>query len=193
MGKIIFVISMSLDGYVAGPNVRLEEPMGEGGMVLHDWISDTSDPRNQEVITQGIGGIGAVIAGRGTYDMAIQGWRADGPTGDARVPVFIVSHGKPKDIPANGVYTFADSIGAALSQARATAGAKDITVMGGANIGQQFFKANLIDEIEIQLIPVLLNGGLRLFEHTGSQQIKLENVKAVQTAAATHLHFRVVK
>ncbi len=193
MGKVVFVMSMSLDGYVAGPNVRLEEPMGEGGMVLHDWISDTSDPRNQEVLTQGISSIGAVITGRRTYDTSLQGWGADGPTGDARVPVFVVSHSKPDDVPANGVYTFADSIEAALSQAQATAGAKDMTVMGGANIAQQFFKANLIDEIEIQLIPVILNGGVRLFEHIGSEQIKLENVKAVQTAAATHLHFRVVK
>ena len=86
MGKVVFVISISLDGYVAGPNVRLEEPMGEGGMVLHEWISDTSDPRNQEVLTQGIASIGAVIAGRRTYDTSLQGWRADGPTGDARDP-----------------------------------------------------------------------------------------------------------
>ena len=193
MGKVVFVMSMSLDGFVAGPNIRLEEPMGEGGMVLHDWISDTSDPRNQEVLTQGISSIGAVITGRGTYDTSLQGWGAHGPTGDARVPVFVVSHSKPSDVPANSVYTFADSIESALSQARATTGTKDMTVMGGANIAQQFFKANLIDEIEIQLIPVILNGGLRLFEHIGSEQIKLENVKAVQTAAATHLHFRVVK
>ena len=193
MGKVVFVISMSLDGYVAGPNMRLEEPMGEGGLVLHEWLSDTSDPRNREVLTEGVASIGAVITGRRNYDMSIQWWGADGPTGDARVPLFVVSHSKPKDIPANGVYTFINGIESALSQARATAGSKDISIMGGANIAQQYFKANLIDEIEIQLIPVLLNGGVRLFEHTGSTPIRLENVKAVQTAAATHLHFRVVK
>lgn len=193
MGKVIFVISMSLDGFIAGPNVRLKEPMGEGGLVLHDWLSDTSDPRNREILIQGVGSIGAVITGRRNYDMSIRWWDADGPTGDARVPLFVVSHSKPGDVPVNGVYTFTDSIESALSQARAAAGAKDISVMGGANIAQQFFKANLIDEIQIHLIPVILNGGLRLFEHIGSEHILLENIKAVQTTAATHLRFHIIK
>ena len=92
MGSVVLVISMSVDGFVAGDNVRLEAPMGDGGDRLHGWLMDTEDPRNREILTRGIGNLGAVITGRRNYEMSIRWWGADGPTGAARVPVFVLSH-----------------------------------------------------------------------------------------------------
>jgi dihydrofolate reductase len=191
MSKVIFVISMSLDGFMAGPNMRAEEPMGEGGLILHDWAMG-SNPVDRQILEEGIGSIGAVISGRRNYDMAIPGWQADGPTGPARVPVFVVSHNEPQEVPENGVYTFVNGIDAAVAQAKATAGDKDISVMGGANIAQQFIKAGLVDEIQIQLVPVLLGSGLRMFEHLGDEQIRLETLE-VKTGSVIHMRFRIVK
>ncbi|MCA0456186.1 MAG: dihydrofolate reductase family protein [Chloroflexi bacterium] len=193
MGKVIIVLSISVDGFIAGDNVRLEEPMGEGGDMLHDWLGDTSDPRNHDVLTQGIGGLGAVITGRHNYEMSIKWWGADGPTGDARLPVFVVSHSSPKSVPESGVYTFVDGIEASLKQAQAAAGEKDVSIMGGANIAQQFINANLVDEIQLHVIPVLLGSGMRLFDHLTIERTLLEPVKVIDTRAATHLRYRLVK
>lgn len=193
MSKVILVISMSLDGFITAANRRPEEPMGDNGLQLHEWAMDTEDPRNREILTQGIGSIGAVITGRRNYDDSIQWWEADGPTGPARLPVFVVSHSTPKAVPEAGVYSFVDGIQAALDRAKASAGDKDVSVMGGANVAQQYLKAGLIDEIQIHLIPVIFSEGTRLFDHLSGEHIQLENVKVVQTALATHLRFRVVK
>jgi dihydrofolate reductase len=193
MGKVIFVISMSLDGFITAANRSPEEPMGKGGEKLHEWVMDQEDTRNREILTQGIGGIGAVIAGRRTYDDSIPWWGTDGPTGSARVPLFVVSHAIPEKIPADGVYTFVNGIEKALKRAKAAAGDKDVSVMGGAEIGQQFIRAGLVDEIQIHLVPVLFGDGLRLFDHLGSEHIDLETVEVTETAAAIHLRFRVVK
>lgn len=192
MGKVIFVISMSLDGFIAGPNMRLEAGLGDGGEVLHEWAFNSGNSLDRQMLTEGIETLGAVITGRRNYDMSIQWWQADGPTGPARRPLIVVSHDKPKDVPENGVYTFVNGIDAALAQAQATAGDKDISVMGGANIAQQFIKAGLVDEIQIHLVPVLLGDGLRMFEHLGDEQIHLETLD-VKTGEAIHMRFRVVK
>ena len=193
MGKVIFVISMSLDGFITAANQRAEEPMGDGGQRLHEWMMDAEDSRNREILTRGIGGIGAVIAGRRTYDDSLPWWGADGPTGPARVPLFVVSHAPPAETPEGGVYSFVDGIEAALARAHEAAGDKDISVMGGANVAQQFIRAGLIDEIQIHLVPVLFGSGTRLFERLGSEHIQLEPVEVIPTAAATHLRFRVVR
>ena len=95
MGSVVLVISMSVDGFVAADNVRLEAPMGDGGERLHGWLMDTKDLRNREVLTRGIGNLGAVITGRRNYEMSVPWWGADGPTGPARVPVFVLSHSRP--------------------------------------------------------------------------------------------------
>jgi len=192
MGKVIFVISMSLDGFITAANQTPDEPIGKGGERLHDWAMDSEDPRNREILTQGIGEIGAVITGRRNYNDSIKSWDTDGPTGPARLPVFVVSHSIPKETPKGGVYTFVNGIEKALEKAKAAAGDKNVSVMGGANIGQQYFKAKLIDEVQIHLIPVIFGSGTRMFEHIGSEHIVLKNIKAVQTEAATHLRFRVV-
>jgi dihydrofolate reductase len=191
MGKVFFDISMSLDGFMTAANRRPEEPMGDGGLRLVAWAFG-DDQRDREVLTSGIASTGAVIAGRRTYDTSVPWWGANGPTGPARVPVFVLSHDVPDDPPEGGVYTFVtDGIERALEQARAAAGDKNVTVMGGAETGQQYLRAGLVDELSIHLVPVLLGSGTRMFEHLGDQHVKLENAGAVQTPAATHLRFRV--
>lgn len=193
MGKVAFDISMSLDGFVTAANIRAEEPLGDGGQQLHDWAFGSEDDRNREILAQGISGTGAVIAGRTTYDPSMPWWGADGPTGPARLPVFVVSHSVPEDVPVGGVYTFVSSIEEALARAKAAAGDKDVSVMGGASIAQQFIRAGLLDEIQIYLVPVLFGSGTRLFEHLGSEHVHLETVQAINTAQAIHLRFRVLK
>lgn len=191
MGKITFDISMSLDGFVTAANRRPDAPMGDGGEVLHEWLA--GDDRDREVLEGGIESIGAVIAGRRTYDDAVRWWGADGPTGAARLPVFVVTHAAPDQVPEHGVYTFVtEGIERALELARAAAAPKGVCVMGGANVAQQLIRAGRVDEISIHLVPVLLGGGVRLFDRLGDGHVSLEPVDVVGTDRATHLRYRVV-
>jgi dihydrofolate reductase len=108
--------------------------------------------------------------------------------------VFVVTHAEPEDAPEGGVHTFVtDGIESTLEQAKAAAGGKDVAVMGGADIGQQYIRAGLVDEISIHFVPVLFGGGTRMFEHLGSEHIQLETAGVIETPAATHLRFRVVE
>jgi dihydrofolate reductase len=192
MGKVIYDISMSLDGFITAANVRPEEGLGDGGERLHDWAFNSADPRNRELLTKGAS-LGAIVSGRHNYDLAVPYWNADGPTGDARVPTIVVSHSVPQDIPNGGVYRFADSIEAALEKAQKAAGDKDVAIMGGANIAAQFLKLGLVDEISIHLVPVLFASGIRLFEHLDSEHVQLETTEVTETKEAIHLRFRVIK
>jgi dihydrofolate reductase len=193
MGKVIFDTSMSLDGFMTAANVRPDEPMGDGGQQLVAWAFD-EDERNRTFLERAVAGLGAVVAGRRTYDLSVPWWQADGPSGAARRPVFVVTHDVPQDTPAGGVYTFVtDGIEQALHAAEAAADGKDVCVMGGADIGQQYIRAGLIDEISIHLVPVVLGGGTRMFEHLGEAPIQLEAIEVFHTTAATHLRYRVVK
>jgi dihydrofolate reductase len=189
MGKVTFDISMSLDGFISGANVRPEAGLGDGGERLHDWGFNSADPRNREIVAKWVN-TGAIIVGRTTYDLSIPHWGADGPIGAARVPVFIVSHSVPQDIPDGGVYTFVDSVDAALEKAKKAAGDKDIGIQG-ANIAQQFITRGLVDEISIHLVPVLFGSGIRLFEQPDGEHIPLETVEVIETKEAIHLRFRV--
>jgi dihydrofolate reductase len=193
MSKVIFDISMSLDGFVTASNVRPEEPMGDGGQRLHEWAFG-EDERNRELLAEAVNFVGAVIAGRRTYALSVPWWGADGPTGPARVPVFVVTHAEPEEVPEEGVYTFVtDGIESALEQAKMAAGEKDVAAMGGAEMGQQYIGAGLVDEISIHLVPELLGGGTRMFEHLGGEHIQLESAGVIETPEATHLRFRVVE
>jgi len=110
------------------------------------------------------------------------------------VPVFVVTHAEPEEVPEGGVYTFVtNGIESALEEAKAAAGEKDVAVMGGAEIGQQYIRARLIDEISIHLVPVLFGSGTRMFEHLGSEHIRLATAGVIETPSATHLRFRVVE
>jgi len=120
MGSVIYDKSMSLDGYIAGANMRVEAGLGDDGQRLHDWVF--KEPAGMELVQREVGNLGAVICGRRTFDMSIPHWGDSGPTGDARVPVFVLSHGVPDDVPEGGVYTFVGDLETALARARETAG-----------------------------------------------------------------------
>ena len=193
MTRVIFDISMSLDGFVTAANVRPEEPLGDGGQRLHEWAFG-DDERNRELLEEAVNFVGAVITGRRNYDVSVAWWGADGPTGPARVPVFVVTHAEPEDAPEGGVYTFVtDGIESTLEQAKAAVGDKYVAVMGGAEIGQQFIRAGLVDEISIHLVPVMFGGGTRMLENLGSEHIQLETVEVIETPEATHLRYRVME
>jgi dihydrofolate reductase len=192
MGKVIIDISMSLDGFVTATNPRLGEGLGDNGQILHSWAFSSADQRNQELL-KGAANLGALIAGRKTYDISIPWWEADGPTGPARIPVIVVSHTVPEVIPDGGVYTFANTIESAFELAQRVAGEKLIAIMGGANIAQQFLKAGLVDEVSLHLAPVIFGSGTQLFENLGTEHINLEAPQVIETPEATHLRFRVIK
>jgi dihydrofolate reductase len=195
MGKVVYDISMSLDGFISGANARPEEGwagLGEGGEQLHDWGFNSTDPRNSAIAESMLAPYGAVIAGRTTYDHSLPNWGADGPTGAARLPTIIVSHSVPQDIPAGGVYTFVDSIEAAFATAKKAAGDKDMFVFGG-NTAQQLIARGLVDELFIHLAPVLFGSGARLIDDLGGKHVQLEPIEVIQTKEAIHLRFRVVK
>jgi len=193
MGKVIFDISMSLDGFITGANPRPEAGwggLGEGGERLHDWGFNSADPRNREIL-EGYATAGANIFGRTGYDHSILNWGADGPSGAARLPTVIVSHSVPQDVPDGGVYTFVESVEAAFETAKKLAGDKDILIMG-ADVPQQFLKRGLIDEVSIHLAPVVFGSGRRLFEGLEGEHISLEILEVIQTPEAIHMRFRVL-
>jgi dihydrofolate reductase len=194
MGKVIFDISMSLDGFITGANPHPEAGwggLGEGGERLHDWGFNSDDPRDRDIM-EWYASIGANIFGRTGYDHSILNWGADGPTGSGRIPTVIVSHSLPQEIPAGGVYTFVDSVEAAFETARKLAGDKDIYITG-ADVAGQFLRRGLIDEISIHLVPVLFGSGKRLFGGLDGERVSLEIIEVIQTARAIHMRFRVVR
>jgi dihydrofolate reductase len=194
MGRVVFDTSMSLDGFMTASNQTAEEPLGRGGEEhLHAWAMG-SDARGRELLDNAVSGLGAAICGRTTYDDSIPWWGANGPTGAVRRPTFVVTHDPPADSPEGGVYSFVtDGIESALERAQAVAGDKVVSVMGGANLGRQYIAAGLVDEIQIHLVPVLFGGGTRMFGELTDGHIALEPVEVVESAAATHLRYRVVR
>jgi dihydrofolate reductase len=194
MRKVAFDMSMSLDGFIEAADPTPHEPLGVGGERLHEWAFG-QDERDRRVLAEGGEGVGAVIAGRRTYDASIAFWGTDGPTGPARLPLTVVTHEPPTDAPKDGVYRFVtDGIEAALKDAREAAGGRNVTVMGGADVGRQFLAAGLVDELSIHLVPIVFGRGKRLFEGLpGEQQLQLEPLSAIQTPNATHLRFRILR
>ncbi|XRQ09491.1 dihydrofolate reductase family protein [Actinomadura welshii] len=193
MSKVIFDVSMSLDGFVKAAGATPEEPLGKGGERLHDWAMG-GDGRSAELTAEATAAAGAFIGGRRTYDDSIRWWGADGPTGPTRLPLFVVTHRAPADPPENGVYTFVtDGIESALRRAREAAGGRNVHVMGGPNVASQFVRAGLVDQIGIHLVPVLFGEGTRLFDHLGAGHVRLEQVSVVGTPQATHLLYNILK
>lgn len=184
MGKVVVDMSMSLDGFVAGPNDE------DGG--LHDYFFSPSGATAQ-VVEEGIKTTGALIMGRRSYDLGDQ---FDGFVGTPyRVPHFVLSHTVPERA-AKGETTFifvADGIESALSQARAAAGDKNVVIGGGACTAQQFISAGAVDELQIHLVPIVLGEGLRLFDHISGKPVHLEKISGVDAPDVTHLTFRVIK
>jgi dihydrofolate reductase len=190
MGSVIYDKSMSLDGFIAGANMRVEAGLGDDGQRLHDWAF--KDPEGMELITAEIARLGAVICGRRTYDMSIPHWGGDGPTGPARVPLFVLSHSVPADVPGDGIYTFVDDLETAMTQAREVAGDRNISVMG-ADVGGQCIRAGLVDEISVHLVPVLFGTGTRMFEHPVDEHVALALISVTETRYAIHLRYGVVR
>ncbi|OAH59281.1 hypothetical protein AWH48_16220 [Domibacillus aminovorans] len=181
------VISMSLDGFIAGEHVSNDEPLGIGGLALHNWMSDGS-AETDKIFSEGGKMLGAVICGRNTYDLSVPWWKENGPTGEARLPVFVISDDQPNNIEPNGVYTFVKDIETALEKAENVAKGKNITIMGGAKTIQKFLRKDYINEIHIQLIPILLSGGIRLFDNL-DKQVKLKPIQTISSENAIHLQF----
>lgn len=158
--------------------------MGDGGERLHDWMFLGQTGREAT---------GAIIMGRRTFDFGVVPWGYP-PTFHA--PSFVLSADAREEIVKEGgtTYTFVtDGIESALEQARAAAGGKNITVIGGANAAQQYIRAGLLDEMQIHLVPVLLGDGVRLFDHHGAGQVELERAEVIGAPGVTHLRFRAVK
>lgn len=180
---------MSLDGFIAGPNISPQYPMGVGGMRLHDWLFDKRTDTDTKVLNETIETSGAVIFGGQTYRVAIDnGWGGCSPF---QVPAFVLTRHVPEKL-IEGFIFVTDGIQNAVEQVKAIAGSKNIWIMGGANIAQQFIKAGLLDEVHIHLVPVLLSRGTRLFDHTGNRQIELEKINIVESPDVTHIKFRVI-
>ena len=211
MSSITCHISISLDGFVAGPNQTLEEPLGEGGERLHEWALATDSWRRQhgseggernadaEVVDEVVQGIGAYIMGRkmfgggpGPWDESWRGWWGEDPP--FHTPVFVLTHHPREPLPMQGGTTFAfvtDGIESALEQARAAAGGKDVAIAGGASAVQQYLAAGLLDELYLHIVPILLGAGERLLENVGDPT--LEPVEVVASPAATHVKYRVAR
>lgn len=194
MGKVIFDITASLDGFVAGPNDGPENPMGDGGMRLFDWyFSDSETSRSPEAIEPEIRDeatrtIGALVGGRRLYDNA-HGWNGEHPL---HVPFFIVTHHAPEVTgEINGSFV-TDGVESAVKQAQAAAGDKAVAV-ASPDIAQQCLKAGLLDEISLHIVPVLLGGGVRLFDLQNAAPIELECTQASNAKKVIHMTFRVVK
>lgn len=192
MTKVVLEMTMSLDGYTAGPDVGPEEPMGRGGERLHDWMfKDRSPGESEQYEIDHFKGIGAVIAGRRMADLGIEPW-GDEPTFHA--PVFVVTNRSAETIEKAGgtSYIFVTSgLDDALRQAREAAGPGDVMVIGGADIASQYLRAGAIDELWLHVAPLILGGGTRLFEGGPWPSTELHPIEVENTPLATHLKYEV--
>jgi dihydrofolate reductase len=213
MARLICDISISLDGFVAGPNPSLEQPLGEGGDLLHEWAFAATSWReshgleggeknaDSDLIEESLRATGAVVMGRKMFSGGEGPWendpRADGWWGDDppfHVPVFVLTHHarETKVMEGGTSFTFAtDGIEAALEQARAAAGGKDVHLAGGASVVQQYLKAGLLDELQIHLAPALLGDGVSLFDRLGIDAAGLEAPRVIASPSVTHLRFQM--
>jgi dihydrofolate reductase len=192
MGKVTCDISMSLDGFIAGPNVRVGNGMGDDGDRLHAWMFGGNTETDDAIVAEKNASPGAILIGKRMFDVGFEPWGDPPPFG---MPVFIVTHQAREPLPMQGgtTYTFVTKgIEAALELAREAAGDKDVGIWGGANIIQEYLKAGLLDEMQIHVVPVLFGDGTRLFEDLGGRRIELKRTSTVDTPGATHFRFSVL-
>jgi dihydrofolate reductase len=185
MPKVIIDLQMSLDGFINAPDG------GDGN--LHNWyFAEYDDPNhpNAKIIQDTIDDLGAIIMGRNTFGSGedTSGFEEGSPYTAVNV---VLTHNPPARRPKG--FLFADSIESAVQQAIEAAGERDVAIGGGADVSQQGLKAGLVDELMIHLIPVLLGGGKRLFEHLGTEPINLDQIEVIDGGTVTHLRYRVVK
>jgi len=188
MSATVLYMSMSLDGFIAGPNIRPDNGLGDGGQRLHDWIIPAVEGAANRQIFDEMMATGAVVAGRRTFEPA-GGWKGDHHAG---VPIYILSRHAAPDWAANWpLVHYVNSLEDAMRSARRAAGERNVLVHG-SSIAQWAITAGLLDELEIHLVPVLLGEGLRLFEHLGVRQRKLERIRTLEgSGGVTHLRYRI--
>jgi dihydrofolate reductase len=215
MSRLRCHISISLDGFVAGPNQSEENPLGEGGERLHDWVVQLAAWReahgrqggevnaSTRITEESIENIGAAVMGRNMFgpigggpwgDEQWTGWWGDNPP--YHYAVFVVTHHPRDPVEMEGATTFhfvTDGIESALEQARRAAGDKDVFLLGGGQIIRQYLAAGLLDELELHVVPVLLGGGSRIFDNLGEAGVQLEQVRAVEAPGVAHLKYRVLR
>lgn len=208
-----FQLAVSLDGFVAAPDQSEKNPLGVGGMDLHDWALRLEAWREQQgqeggevnasslVVEENQSNVGATVMGRNMFgggpgpwseDDPWNGWWGDNPP--YHTPVFVLTHHhrEPLEMEGGTTFTFVtDGIRSALDQAKQAAAGRDVLLGGGANIAQQYLAAGLIDGFELHLVPILLGDGERLLENVGD--LKLEQVRAIDAPGVTHIKYRVIK
>jgi dihydrofolate reductase len=213
MSKLRFQLAVSLDGYVAGPDQSVDNPLGVGGMDLHRWVFELEAWRKQQgqeggevnastpVVEEAQSNVGATVMGRNMFgggpgpwgeDPPWNGWWGDNPP--FHTAVFVLTHHPRERVEMEGGTTFTfvtDGIQSALEQARQAADGKDVLLGGGANVAQQYLAAGLVDEFELHIVPILLGDGERLLENVGN--LKLEQARAIEAPGVTHIKYRVVK
>jgi len=214
MGKVVAEISTSLDGYVAGPNPTLENPLGEGGEQLHEWavrlkswrethgLPDGESGPDDELLAESVAATGAVVMGRQMFsggegpwedDANANGWWGDEPP--FHKPVFVLTHHAREPLVLKGTtFTFVtDGLDSAVDDARAAAAEQDVLVAGGADTIDQAIRAGLVDELQLHLAPVLLGAGARLFDGVAPELPRFEITQVIESPLVTHLRYRVVK
>jgi dihydrofolate reductase len=211
VSKLRFRISMSLDGFVAGPDQSVDNPLGIGGMRLHEWAFPLAAWRamhgleggemnaSAQVVEESLANIGATVMGRNMFGGHPGPWNAKKPWNGwwgvnppFHHPVFVLTHHAREPLTLEGGTTFTfvtDGVQSALEQARRAAGSKDVSLAGGANVARQYLESGVVDEMEINLVPTLLGSGERLFEGLGDDLHGLELVRTVATPKVTHLKF----
>jgi len=214
MSKLRLHIAMSLDGFVAGPEQSVDNPLGIGGMRLHDWafpLASWRKPHGLEggevnastpIVEEQLANVGAVLMGRNMFGghpgpwgpKPWNGWWGDDPP--YHTPVFVVTHYPRPALPMQGGTTFtfvSEGIQSALEQAMKAAAGQDVLLAGGANIAQQYLAARLIDEVNLAVVPLLLKSGARLFDNLGPAELGLEQLRAIEAPGVTHLKYRALR
>jgi len=194
----VLYMSMSVDGFIAGPNERLDNGLGDGGERLHEWVFAGGGNVGDLETRRRLGGVngqvvdefmttGAVVAGRGTFEPA-GGWGGDHHAG---VPIFILTRHDPDDLTHWPLVTYVDDVTSAMTRAKDAAGGRNVLVHG-AGTAQLALAAGVLDELELHVIPVLFGQGRRLFEGLAAEQIELERTRILEgDGGVTHMHYRV--
>ena len=186
MTATVLYMSMSLDGFIAGPNERLDNPLGDGGGRLHDWSFTDEMDINGQVFKEFMA-TGAIVAGSGTFEPA-GGWGGD----HHGVPIWVLSRHEPRiDISQWPLVTYTNDLNRAIADAKLAAGEKNVLVHGAAT-AQRALADGLLDELELHIIPVLIGRGRRLFENLAPDHIELERTRILEGEnGVTHMHYRV--
>jgi dihydrofolate reductase len=191
---VILDLSVSLDGFAAGRSVELDNPLGDGGDRLHDWMFARATDVGRRIEREVFAGAGAIVMGRRTFDVGKPHWDPD-PKTFRRLPVFVLTH-RPQDPiadPGGSTFTFVTGgVEDALEQAQAAAGNRDVVLGGGPSIGRQFLQAGLLDELRIHLVHLLLGAGERLFDLHRREVVDLQATRLVEDVGVTHFRFAPV-